>query len=99
MRDEQREHRRILELVRELRRDGFEVETDSCVGPRKLKADIIARKDAQTIVVEVKTSGSLRDEKNTVAELADYVRTLPGHRFDLVLTNPRLPRHPIGIER
>lgn len=97
MNHQQREHRKILELVRGLRRDGFDVTVEGVVGPQKLRADIVARRANQTLVIEVRTSDSLRTDKAAVVQLADYVRTLPDHRFDLVLTNPRRRREQMAV--
>jgi len=85
-----REHRKVLQLAREYTRKGYEVSCEVPLGKNKLRADLVARKGNETIVIEVKTSDSLRAEKGEISQLAKYVATsIPGARFDLVLTNPR----------
>jgi|GEM_PF-4795661 len=85
----EREHRRVLQLAREYRSKGYQVACEEVLPYSDLRADLIARKDDEVIVIEVKTSASLASAKNDVVRLASQVAKIPGARFDLVLTNPR----------
>ncbi|MBI2886120.1 MAG: hypothetical protein HYY02_02810 [Chloroflexi bacterium] len=87
-----RERHKVAQLALEYRRKGYEVLSDALLPDGKLRADLLVRKGDQVIVIEVTSSKSLHSQRNAVSQLAAYVATLPGARFDLVLTNPRKRR-------
>lgn len=89
-----RETRKIAEIARRYRKEGYEVARDVAVGEPDLYADIVVRKNGLTIAIDVRTSDSLRQTGESVLRLAKLAPTLPGHRFDLVLTNPRRKNAP-----
>lgn len=86
---EAREHKKILELVRRYKKEGYAVQRDQIVPDTDIPADLIVQKDGQTIVIEVKTSESIRSEKGRLVRLGTEIGKMPGVRLDLVLTNPR----------
>lgn len=90
---QQTEARRKTRLANEYRRRGYAVERDVPMGDG-LRADVIAKKDDQTIVVAVKSWGSLYNDEGLTSELARKVAAMPDMRFDLVMTAPRKKQRP-----
>lgn len=89
-----RERKKIAELARVYNARGYQVFVDipKYKSPSPIdgiKPDLIVKKGDETIIIEVKTSESLRKRKDIVANLARYAREVPGARFDLVITNPK----------
>ena len=99
----QRESETIKRVAREYRQKGYSVTiAPSPVDlPRELAAyqpDLVARRPGDSVVVEVKTRRTVRDEPN-LRTLAKVIETLPGWRLEFVLTNPRQkPVAPLGAE-
>jgi uncharacterized protein YutE (UPF0331/DUF86 family) len=97
---------RIQELARHYRRQGFDVlvRPSQDLLPTFLKGlapDLVAKKENEGIVVEVKSKATLKESVG-LSELARRVGSVPGWRFDLVVVNPRWPGSPQGdtpIER
>ncbi len=90
----QLEREKIIELTNKYIAEGYEVidELPGYEGARgagQLKSDLIVRKGDEVIVIEVKSAHSVRESKNSIAQLANYARNTRGVRFDLVLTNPK----------
>ncbi len=88
------EKRKIAQLARKYRAKGYEVlaELPGYEPPyqiRGFRPDLIVKKGDETIVMEVKTSDSIKKTKDALAEFARYVKGVPGARFDLVMTNPK----------
>lgn len=89
-----RERKKLAELAREYGAMGYQVfaelpEFESPALVDGIRPDLVAKRGDETVIIEVKTSGSLQDSKDTVEHLARYAEKVPGTRFDLVLTNPR----------
>ena len=92
------ERREILSVARRYRRDGYKVS-----GPDKWSSkpgflgdavpDLIAERDDDKVVVEVKRAASVRGA-NDIVELAERVSTQPGWRFELIAIpeNDRIAR-------
>jgi REase_AHJR-like len=83
--------RRIQELAQDYQDKGYQV----TVGPEaeelpeplaRFRPDLVARKSDDTVVVEVKSRGSLSDPE--LQKLAKAVREQPGWRFELILLKP-----------
>ncbi|WP_273565873.1 hypothetical protein [Maribacter halichondriae] len=90
----QREQRRIKELAREYEEKGFQVfiepEGDSL--PEFLKdyhPDLILKKGDMNVVVEVKTSETIKNSEY-LKELSARINSLENWKFELVITNPRV---------
>lgn len=90
----QLEREKIIEVTNKYIAEGYEVidELPGYEGARgagQLKPDLIVRKGDEVIVIEVKSAHSVRESKNSIAQLANYAKNTRGVRFDLVLTNPK----------
>jgi hypothetical protein len=81
---------KVEELVQYYRQMGFDVLPGSKVADRDV--DLVARKDGQTIVIEVKTQAMLERDKKDVADLALAVRNLPDHKFELKVASLPQPK-------
>lgn len=91
------EHRRVLNLAREYRNEGYEVTLYPSAKelPEALSQyclDLIARGTDQVIAVEVRTRESLTLKGfDDLSQIAESVKQIPGWMFELVVTNPRKP--------
>jgi len=88
-----REQRKIKELAREYEEKGFEVliEPNNNHLPDFLKnyrPDIVLKKDDLNIVVEVKTSETIKNSEY-LKELSAKINSNENWKFELVITNPR----------
>ncbi|MEO1094359.1 MAG: hypothetical protein AAFX01_05615 [Cyanobacteria bacterium J06638_28] len=92
------EHRRVLRLAREYRREGYEVTVypEAAELPEalaKCPLDLIARDQERVIAVEVRTRESLTlNGMQDLRRMTDTIKQIPGWVFELVVTNPRQPR-------
>jgi hypothetical protein len=84
----------LEEVARRYREEGYRV----LVRPRSadlppflapFEPDILASKDSEKVVVEVKRREEL-EENHDLQHLAALVNAQPGWRFDLVVTNPQI---------
>jgi hypothetical protein len=85
------EARQLHEVAREYQNRGYEVIVEPEPGQlpealARFRPDFVARKADETVVVEVKSRGSLADPE--LQELAKAVRAQPGWRFELVVLKP-----------
>ena len=92
------EHRRLLRLAREYRREGYDVvlyPTDKDL-PQVLKEcsiGLIAKSEEEVVVADVRSRPNLTlNGSADLRRLAEKVETLPGWQFNLVVTNPRQGR-------
>lgn len=91
----QLEHRRVLNLAREYRREGYDVTVypggeDLPDSLSHCSLDLIARGQDQVIAVEVRTRETLTlNGLEDLRRIADAIRPVPGWMFELVVTNPR----------
>lgn len=88
------EKRKIRELARRYAAEGYEVlvKLPNYRAPAPIcgiRPDLVVKRGDEMIVIEVKSSDSIRAARDTVTQLAEYVRNMPGVRFDLVMTNPK----------
>ena len=93
---ERRELRRLRDLAKELAEDGYGVEIEP--SPQKLPAelrayrpDLVAFGPDGNLVIEVKSSATLRGSEGRLTGLAKVVAGMSGWRYDLVVTNPSDP--------
>ena len=84
-----RERRKITQLAGQYRKQGYEVQRQVPVAQGRACADLVVKKSAETIVIEVKTSESLRQHKDELLAMAKFFQDTHEARFDLVITNPR----------
>jgi transcriptional regulator with AAA-type ATPase domain len=89
----ERVNSRLLEVAREYTNKGYKV----AVRPRGLslpqflrdfEPDIVAEKQGDRVVIEVKSQESLR-KTSKITSLASAIETQPKWRLELVVTNPR----------
>jgi hypothetical protein len=85
------EARQVHEVARDYQSRGYEVTVEPEPGKlpaalARFRPDIVAHKADETVVVEVKSRGSLADPE--LQELAKAVRAQPGWRFELVVLKP-----------
>lgn len=88
-----REQRKIKELAREYEEKGFEV----LIGPnnnllpdflKNYRPDLVLKKDNLNIIVEVKTSETIKNSEY-LKELSAKINSNENWKFELVITNPR----------
>ncbi len=90
----QREQRRIKELAREYEEKGFQVyiEPERDLLPdflRDYQPDLILKKGDLNVVVEVKTSETIKNSEY-LKELSAKINSIENWKFELVITNPRV---------
>ena len=60
-------------------RNGYSITKEERIG--KYKADLVARKENETIVIEVKSGKMTFEKKETIKHLSDYVREQGNYKF------------------
>lgn len=91
------EHRRVLQLAREYRKEGYDVMVYPAAEQlpeslSKCPLDLIARGSDRVIAVEVRTRESLTlNGFEDLRRMAEKIKEIPGWIFELVVTNPRKP--------
>ena len=93
------EHRKVREIVRDLEKKGYSVQAEvrgrerpSPIGSTPWRPDIVATKDGQTLIVEVKTASSLPRAKQQQQAYARLAAQKADTTFRLVVTRPRKKR-------
>lgn len=76
----------IEQIAEDYIQKGYTVSKEEKLG--KFEADLIARKDNEQIVVEIKAGKMTPDKKRQIAGIADYVRNLGGYKFLVVVATP-----------
>ena len=85
------EHRRLLEIAREYEGKGYRVELEPLsFSPAfgEVRPDLVAISEEDSVVVEVVSKPSMKNRER-LERLAKAVETMPGWRFELVVTNPK----------
>ena len=88
------ERERLLKLAEEYRAQGYEISIhpnpeDLPDFLRNYSPDMIARREDETVVIEVKSRSSLNSSSaQYLPNLAQVIEQHPGWRFELVMTNP-----------
>ena len=77
----------VNQLADDYKTKGYTVSKEEHIGGRH-RADLIARKDNEVIVVEVKTGRMTPEKRIQLTQLADYVRQQTNHKFLVVIANP-----------
>lgn len=76
----------IEQIAEEYVQKGYNVAKEENLG--KFRADLIARKGDEQIVIEVKSEKMSPDRKKELSGLADYVRNLGNYKFLIVIATP-----------
>ena len=77
----------IEQLADEYREKGYSVKTDAKVGPYRV--DLVASKDEENIIIEVKTGRENPEAIRRIKEMAGYFKSVPYTKFFVVVS--RLP--------
>jgi Holliday junction resolvase len=76
----------IDQIAREYSEKGYTVSAEQNLG--KYKADLIAKKENETIVIEVKSGKMTPEKKKTIKQLGDYVQKQGNYRFLVAIATP-----------
>ncbi|MDR2467250.1 MAG: hypothetical protein LBD35_07645 [Prevotellaceae bacterium] len=74
---------------------GYVVCKNKQIGP--YEADLVAEKDNEKIVIEIKSGGMTSDKKQRLSDLANYVRLQGGYKF-MVVTPTRPQKKRLKVE-
>ncbi len=78
----------IDQLEDKYRSQNYKIYKDERFGD--YQADLVVRRNNETIVIEVKTGKLTPERRRSIAAIADYVRKLKGHKFIIVVaTEPK----------
>ena len=90
------ERRKIRQVVRQLAEQGYEVQAEvrglsipPALKPSGIIPDIVATKNGQILIVEVKTPGGVKKSKDRLKALAELAEQRADVRLRLVVTKPR----------
>lgn len=76
----------IEQIADDYRRKGYQVNKEVKLG--KFRADLVARKGEEQIVIEVKAGKMTPDRRQKIAGIAEYVRSLGNYKFLVVIATP-----------
>ncbi|MDR0603114.1 MAG: hypothetical protein LBG80_02275 [Bacteroidales bacterium] len=76
----------IEQIAREYSEKGYTISIDQNLG--KYKADLIAKKENETIVIEVKSGKMTPEKKKAIKQLGDYVQKQGNYRFLVAIATP-----------
>lgn len=65
---------------------GYKVSLEEQIG--KYRADIVARKKAETIVIEIKSGKMTPEKKRAIIEIGNYVRAQENYKFVVAIATP-----------
>lgn len=80
----------INQLVADYQAKGYQVAKEEKIGD--YRADLVAKKGDEVVVVEVKTGKMTPQKRKQVAEIGDYVRTRKNYKFLVVIATPPKPK-------
>lgn len=78
----------VKQISDEYKSKGYNINLEETIG--KYQADIVAKKDDETIVIEIKTGKISQERKNAIKEIGNYVRNQGKYKFLVVF--PTLPK-------
>lgn len=82
---------KVYELLEKFSRQSYDVVKDYSEG--EFQFDIFATHDAdKKIYIEVKSGTLSKQEQQKVIRMAEFVKSIPNARFDLVMANPPRPK-------
>ena len=76
----------IEQIAEDYVQKGYIVNKEERLG--KYRADLVARKEKEQIVIEVKAGKMTPERKRKLSGLADYIRTLEGYKFLVIIATP-----------
>lgn len=76
----------IEQLVEEYFQKGYNVTKEGQIG--NYRADLIAKKGDETIVIEVKSGKMTPDKKETIRQLGNFIRSQGNYKFFIVVATP-----------
>jgi hypothetical protein len=76
----------IDQIAEDYRQKGYTISKEEQVG--KFRADLIARKENETIVIEIKSGRMTPEKKETIIGLGNYVRSQGNYKFLVVIATP-----------
>lgn len=80
----------IDQLVADYQAKGYQVTKEEKIG--KYQADLVAKREGEVIVVEVKTGRMTAQKRRELTEIGDYVRTQKNYKFLVVIATPPKPK-------
>ncbi len=76
----------IEQIAEEYQQKGYKISKEEQLG--SYRADLIARKGNETIVIEIKSGRMTPERKLQISELANYVRNHSNYKFLIVIATP-----------
>lgn len=76
----------IDQIAEEYQQKGYLISKKEKLG--KYESDLIARKENETVVIEVKSGKMTQDRKQVITELGNYVRKQGNFKFLIVIATP-----------
>ena len=76
----------LEQIAEEYEQKGYKVSKEERIG--KYQADITARKENETIVIEIKSGKMTTEKKETIAGIGNYVREQTNFKFLVVIATP-----------
>ncbi|GAB4045084.1 pPIWI-associating nuclease domain-containing protein [Spirosoma litoris] len=80
----------IDQLVADYQAKGYQVTKEEKVG--NYQADLVAKREGEVVVVEVKTGRMTAQKRRELTEIGDYVRTQKNYKFLVVIATPPKPK-------
>ena len=76
----------IEQIAEDYTRKGYTVTKEEMLG--EFRADLIAKKDGEQLLIEVKSGKMTQEKKERIAKINDYIQRLGGYKFILVVVTP-----------
>lgn len=76
----------IEQVAAQYKSQGYYVQKEARIG--NYRVDLLAEKDEEKIVIEVKSHKLHSDSKRRIANIADYIKSLGGYRFVIAIVTP-----------
>ncbi len=74
------------QVISEYTEKGYDVKTKEKIG--NFEADIIARKNSETLIIEIKTGRLSNQRKEKISGIADYIRTQENYKLIIIVATP-----------
>jgi Holliday junction resolvase len=76
----------IEQIADEYRNKGYHISTEEKIGTHY--ADLVARKNEETIVIEVKSGKMSPEKRKAIVEIGNYVKSAGNYKFLVVMVTP-----------